>query len=190
MSAAKTIPNLSGLPVHSHGVVLNRFFRGGGPKDDVVYALWMNFVRLADVAVREYELARSVLMSSDRSKISRTIVAIGHFESLLTTLKRCIDHLKALRGNRATPQSMKNLLPRRLKVLTGGVERRITKMRDSIQHLERDLITGCIIQGEPVCLKPSKNGIELGNQKISYTEIAVWVRELHDLAGNVVLYKE
>ena len=190
MPTAKNIPDLSGLPVHSHGVALNRFFRGGGPKDPIAYGLWMNFTRLVDVVVREYEFARIELANSRDLSFPRVLVAIGYYESLLTTLKRCINHLKALRRYYATHPSLKNLLPGNVGVLRSNVEGRITGMRDGIQHLEGQLIRGCIQKGEPLCLTPSTDGVVLGNLKISYTEIAKWIRELHTLAGNVASYVE
>ena len=168
---------------------MNKCYRGGGPTDLTVYALWVNFIRLVDVSVREYELARRRI-DGKSPNLPRINVATGHFESLLSTLKRAIAHLKALRSHRDAPTSLKRLLPGRSKVLSGSVEKRVTGMRDAIQHLDEKVIKGAIHKGEPVCLVPEIQGVRLGNFNISYQELASWIQELHHLAGEVTHYKE
>lgn len=53
------MPDLSNLVSRtSLDVALNRMFCGGGPKDRISYALLMNFNRVADILVEDYEAAR------------------------------------------------------------------------------------------------------------------------------------
>jgi hypothetical protein len=82
------MPNLSRLAadINSYEAAMNRCWRGRGPTDLTVYALWVNFIRLVDVSVREYELARRKIDGREPN-LPRMNVAIGHFESLLSTLK-------------------------------------------------------------------------------------------------------
>jgi hypothetical protein len=50
------MPDLSNLSANaSLTFVLNRVFAGGGPKDPKSYALVMNFIRIVDHFVAEYE---------------------------------------------------------------------------------------------------------------------------------------
>ena len=185
MTKAINLPNLSDLPVHSDCSMLNHFLNSGGPRDTTAYALWMNFIRLVDVAVREYELGRQEIVGS-ASILRRDTVAAGHFELLLITLKRAVAHLNALRRC----QTLKILLKKSEIASIRASEKWITNMRNAIAHLDERITNREIQKGEPLCLKPVKDAVELGNKSIPYSEITDVIRKLHKLAGNVALYVE
>jgi len=188
------IPELSDLKSQSVLLAVNRFFRGAGPKDWKAWALVLNYVRLVDLAVTEYEIARKAILefasSNETLLLDRPIQASGHFETSVTATKRAIDHLKALRSHREVPQRLKDLIPRGIIVLSGNVETKVTTMRHAIQHLEKDIKNGNISPGQAIALSPKEHNIELGRCSIRYSDLADWLRELHSLSVKLTSYWE
>lgn len=191
MQLSYDIPDLSELRCLSIDF-LSRYIIGVGPKDRTAYALVMNFVRLADFAIIEYELAREAMHrfkeTTESLALSQVIRAMGHYEVCVSTLKRAIDHLKAIRGHRTVPQPLKDLLPRGIKVLSGTVEGQVTDMRHAIQHLVTRIMSGEILPGQMHALVVRANDIELGSYKIRHSDLAEWLKELHELSCKVVNY--
>ena len=160
----------------------NRFFTGIGPSDYEAYALFMNYIRLTDITLREYEDGRKVLsdfLDSKNNSLSAHLViaASGHFEICIITLERVIKYFKKIRGYPNIPQSLKDSLPRNSKVLTGKVEGHVTKMRHAIEHLENQIQKGEITSGQALCVMPVEDGIELGKHKILFSDLAEWIEE-------------
>lgn len=189
------VPNLSSLDQHSPFFMFNRYFRGAGPKNYEAYALVMNFIRLVDLAICEYENGRNVLeeflASKNNSIVSHLpIFASNHFEVCISTLKRIINYLKKLRGHPNVPRSLKNLLPKNSKVLSSQVENLITNMRHAIEHLENKIQYGEITFGQALCIMPVEDGIELGKYKILFRDLAEWLREVHKYSNELVQYRE
>ena len=189
-----SIPNLAELRPRSTFFAVNRLFRGAGPQNPEAYALVVNFVRLADLAINEFELGREAILqfkaSNENLALGRAIRASSHFETCISTLKRAIDHLKAIRGHRKVPPSLKYLLPRGINVLSGDVESQVANMRHAIQHLEGRIKKGEILAGQPIILAINENDIELGAYRIRYSDLADWLKELHNLASKVSNYWE
>lgn len=188
------IPDLSQLPLHSTQFALRRIFNRSGPKATTPYALVMNYVRLVDLAVSEYEYGRlAILDYIDRNgglKLGRAIRSSSHFEVCIDALKRAINHLKALRGNPNVPQHLKDLLPRGIRLLSGDVENKITQFRHAIQHLEERLQNEEIIEGQSLALQPTSDGLELGSLKVKYQELAEWIKDTHALCHTLIAYQE
>lgn len=184
------IPELSDLKSQSVLLAVNRFFRGAGPKDWKAWALVLNYVRLVDLAVTEYEIARKAILEfaslNETLLLDRPIQASGHFETSVTATKRAIDHLKALRSH----QRLRDLLPKGITVLSGNVENKVTTMRGAIQHLEEDIKNGKISPSQAIALSPKEHTIELGRCSIRYLDLADWLRELHSLSVKLTSYWE
>lgn len=181
-----TIPDLSALTPSSSTMFMNNMFRGSGPKDHIAYALVMNFVRLTDRAVREFETGRKEIEAfwqpEGDLRLGAAIRAMGHFEGAIDALKRSINHLKQLRASRRVPPSLKALLPRDTALLRGSVEGKITDMRDAVQHLEKDIVNEKIAPGQALVLAPRKYALELGPHSLRYDDLASWIAEAHALA--------
>ncbi|MCG2722285.1 MAG: hypothetical protein L6290_09770 [Thermodesulfovibrionales bacterium] len=190
------IPNLSNLEKLSPVFMYNRFFTSAGPSDYEAYALTMNFIRLVDLTIQEYENGRNILekfISSKSNSLATPwmiVVASGHFEICISSLKRVINYLKSLRGHPKVPHSLKDMLPRKLKVLTGNVEKRITNIRDAVEHLENRIQKGDITHGQSLCMIPIEDGLELGRHRLSFTDLAVWLTEAHNCALKLIQYRE
>lgn len=191
------IPDLSELKPRSTFFLVNYIFRGAGPKHREAYALVMNFVRLVDLAISEYELARKAMLqfkeTTESLALGQAIRASGHYEVCVSALKRAIDHLKAIRGHPMVPlvpQSLQDLLPRGINVLSGRVESQVTDLRNAIQHLEKVIKKGEILEGQAIALAVNEDDIELGSNKILHSDLAKWLQELHELSSKVAKYWE
>lgn len=190
------IPNLSHLNQLSHIFMHNRYFSGIGPSDHEAYALFMNYVRLVDIILREYENGRKELENflalKNDSWISThlVIIASGHFEICINTLKRVINYLKRIRGHPKVAQPLKDRLPRNSMVLDGKSEKVITEMRDAIEHLENRIQRGEITPGQTLCIVPREDSLELGRHVILFSDLAEWIREVHSYAKVMAQYSE
>lgn len=187
-------PDLSNLKEVSVLFFAKHFFQGGGPKEYNAYALTMNFIRLVDLSVQEYELGRSsfqeFLNNREGIHIGSATASVGHFEVCLSALKRSVNFLKALRGNKNVQNGLKNLLPRGSLILRGDAEKQVTRMRHAIEHLEEEIIKGQIQKGQALCVLATEEKLELGCHSIRYTDLAAWLTELHTLSGKLPLYSE
>ncbi|MFA6054745.1 MAG: hypothetical protein WC769_05150 [Thermodesulfovibrionales bacterium] len=189
------LPNLSDLNQLSHIFMYNRFFTGIGPSDYEAYALFMNYVRLVDILLREYENGRKELMNflaakNESLSTHLVIIASGHFEMCISTLKRVSTYLKRIRGHPKVAQALKDLLPRNLSVLDGRSEKLITDMRHAIEHLENRIQKGEITSGQSLCLVTIADGLELGRHKMLFSDLARWLKEVHGCSKIIAQYRE
>ena len=194
MQLVFNIPNRSYLSARLTSFAMGRSFTSSGPKGREAYALVMNFVRLVDLAVSEYESGRLAILefanSNENLRLGSAIRSSAHFEVCIDALKRAINHLKAMRGNSNVPPDLKDLLRRDIRLISGKVEGKVTGMRDAIQHLERDIIKGEVTEGQSFALQPTRDDLQLGSFKIGYDELAEWITEAHTLSGKLIGYRE
>ncbi len=164
----------------------------GGPRDYRAYGLVANFIRLTDLALNEYELARHAVheFASRIEGIPHPAIATNHFEACIVAVKRAVGLLEAMKSSPHSPTSLKSLLPRHISVLSSGVQTAVTDMRDAIQHLDDKLRSGEISHGEPVMLAFEEDGVQLGSKTIRYTDMAAWIRNLNEVADSVARYHE
>lgn len=183
------MPDLSELSsASSIDSALNRMFSGGGSKDPVSHALQINFNRMVDMLVENYEAARryqTIASTRDGSvPLHALITAIGLFENCITTALRAISFARRLknhtRGRMISKQS----------VLSDSVGDRIRELRNAIEHLDRDLASGNWVKWHAYCLIPKEDHIILGEQRIDYLELAGWITQLHGIAQETAQYKE
>jgi hypothetical protein len=194
MQSVFNIPDLSDISSRSTSLAMRRIFTSSGPKRREPYALVMNFVRLVDLAVNEYKSGRLAILEfangNEALRLGSAIRSSAHFEVCIDALKRAINHLKAIRGNPTVSQNLKDLLPRRIGLISGKVESKVTDMRDAIQHLERDIQKGKIIEGQSLALQPTRDDLQLGSLNLRYVELAEWITEAHTLSGTLIGYHE
>lgn len=188
------IPDISDLGKKSALYLLNRFFRGSGPKDHVSYALTVNFVRKLDLAIHAYNEARKAIIEFPKDRqtlqLSLFIKASGCFEQCVDLVRRSVLFLKAIKSNKDVPIELKKKIPKGLSVLSGSAEKKCTEMRHAIQHLEEKIQKGEIIQGQSHSLFPKESSIELGDNEITYVELAEWLRELNSVSELFATYFE
>lgn len=185
-------PKLSGLRKHSLHFTAHRIFRSVGPKSYAQLALVTNFLRLADLAVHDYEEGRKLVIkyfeAHQSLALDRLTLACGHFESCMSSIKRAVAFLKAIRSSKELPQEVKALFPRGLLLLRSDVEKRLHRMRHRVQHLEGAILRGELKEGQPFSMLTDHSGVELGDQRISYSDLAEWLNELHSCASGLLNY--
>ena len=186
------VPDLSGLHLRGGVFLLERVFRGGGPSDYRAYGLVVNFIRLTDLALEEYELARRAVLdfASRTEGLLHPVIPANHFEACIVALKRALDHLVALKASPHVPMGLKALLPRHTLILSSGVAKKATDMRDAIQHLDEKIRAGEIAEKEPLMPLFMEEALGLGSLEIKYSELASWITELNTLAEIVARYRE
>ena len=171
--------------------MLNRRFAGGGPKDPSTYALTMNFVRLTVKAVSEYNEAREAGVAywrgsnEDKLDVSLLDHVHGCFEDCFSALALAIQFARRIRRRQHGPP-----VPKKVAVLSDGVFKRVSGVRNSIQHWYERLLKDGYVSGEPVCLVMRASWIELSGDTVRYDELGCWLREPHDIANQMAGYRE
>ena len=148
----------------------------------------MNFVRITDKLVVDYGHARDQMVlwaSAPNEVIGNLLLAVGHFESCVGSCVRAIEFGRRIRADRNGP----GIIPKGLSVLSDAVFNRVNRMRNSIEHLEGDILKGTLGDG-PICLAVRPKAIELGVDRITFDELAEWITELHGIADQLVHYRE
>ena len=183
------MPDLSGLNAKvSLTLLLNRTFRGGGPKNPKSYAFVMNFIRIADKLIVDYERTRAALneyLSTPNNVISPLIYATNNCESCVTTMVRAIKPGHRIRRDQNGPT-----IARKMSVLSDSVWHRVNGVRRAIEHFDERIRDNTWVPGDPLCLLLKSDRLELMGEEILYVELADWVRELNDLAIQLAHYEE
>ncbi len=142
-------------------------------------ALRFGYLRLVDKCTYEYRNGRASLQEYVKShEIGTLLRTASHFESCINSMKRAVNYLNALRKDQDGPTISKNI-----SVLKN--EKRIRKIRDSIEHTDKDILKQIISPGEPHVLMVTDEGLSLGGEKICWHEIAKWIEQLHVEAHKV-----
>lgn len=178
---------LSGLRPLGPRVAAKKYLQDAGPSDYRASALWRNFVRLVDYAIREYELARQLIEGFSREPASKglnaPICASGHFETVLTTIVRASKHAGGLEKLLASSQSDADLrLQDEVGQLSVDTDGRIRSMRNAIHHLDERILKGKIPADQNCVLRPGEKGLELGKHSISYDDICCTLKQLYRTA--------
>jgi hypothetical protein len=196
------IPDLSNL--HELCVHLTvRKYLVGYTDDLQTNVLVLNFVRLVDLAIDEYNLGRKAKIKAKSTSlkslmglpmglpmVGQAIRSSSHFEVCISTTKRAIDHLKAIRSLRTAPQELKDLCPRKATVLQDTVGKQVKDLRDMVIHLEERIIRSEFEEGQKAALHITETHIELGAEKILISDLVLWLQELHSIAHRFIDYFE
>jgi hypothetical protein len=120
-------------------VLLDRDFSGipaGLPPDRTMIGLFMNFSRLTDKALWEYDAARAELLlyvspHDGPLRITPYLRAIDHMENCVSAAHRAVLNAQALQANKIG-RSAPRLTPRQ--------EERLTFLRNGIEHSDEKLL--------------------------------------------------
>ena len=161
-------------------LVINTIFRGRVPGDRRSETLMVGFVRIVDKAVREYEACRTALHASragGRRSFGKLLEAVASMESCVNALARAHLYVGALRSYRRGPR-----ISRHTAALSTGARNRIRNLRDAIEHMDERILAGKLAEEEPVALLLDGGCVALGTTRVSFGEMAGWLRGLHGLA--------
>jgi hypothetical protein len=160
-------------------VLLDRAI-SGLPPDRTVAGLFMNFSRLTDKALREYDAARAELLlyvsPHDGLRTSPYLRAIDHMENCVSATHRAVLNARALQANkigRAGPR------------LTPRQEQRVAYLRNAIEHSDEKL------QGkqfgksrpfgkpDPYSLRLANTSMVIGTNVLTYKELVSAMTKCH-----------
>jgi hypothetical protein len=174
-------------PKVSLDYMLNRYFVGGGPKDLIAHARIVNFIRIIDSILIDYNNMRDMLdryVSTINNIMSPLLYAIGHAESCIGNLHRANRLAEAIRRDKNGPQVEK------LEVLPAHATKVLEEFRHEIQHLDEKLADGTWQSHEAQCMMLYDDCLEIYGKKILYRDLARWITRLHALSEKLAQYKE
>ena len=164
-------------------VLLDRTVAGvsyGIPSIHRLIGLFMNFVRLTDKALREYDAARAEVISyiqlTSRLRKGAYLRAIDHMENCVSATHRAALNAKALRTNRIGRSA-----PR----LTELQEERLAHLRNAVEHSDERLLgprsktIPAFHQAEPYSLRLANTSMVIGNHVLTYRQLLTAMTKTH-----------
>jgi hypothetical protein len=167
--------------------LLSHIYQGAGAKDYCARAFQINLVRLVDKALEDYELSR-VAFSEYVSRPSNNVWsplfrAVGHMENCFGSLERALRLARRLAEHEETATAVSGF-----SILEPAVRKRISKIRNTMEHIDERVIQQQIKEGDLTMLFLSEDAVELQHERIEYSELVAWLRELHDLSTNMATF--
>lgn len=169
---------------------MSKVFAGTGYPDPKADSLLTMLVRMTDKSVLEYEQARAclteyvderLLPSPGREgvfHVSPLIHACDHLENCVDSLKRAYRFAEALLRSPVARNLTKSDLPREADRV------RVTRLRDRIQHNDEVILNG--EPGDPIGIRVHGDSVDMGDDSISYVELARWLERMSQLSAKLV----
>ncbi len=184
------MPSLGDLGNNQGNLMLNIALARGGPRDDLLRRHFVNFIRLVDLSVAQYELARSHLEASlpdGKNRLGSLLSGVDHLELCVITVRRALNALQSVTRHPNAPE-IPRLARRALQAFGGPLGR----TRDAVIHIEKDISKGNISSGESHALLVSEDGrtASIGGHQLSLEDLERAIRRLHELAETLSQYRE
>ncbi|OHC65970.1 MAG: hypothetical protein A2045_08570 [Rhodocyclales bacterium GWA2_65_20] len=146
----------------------------------------MTYVITTDKAAREYVTGCRRIQDHmvAGGGIQAFVEGIGHFENCINSVKRALRALGRLGTQPDGP-----VIDRTVRKLAQSKSKTITNLRDAIEHMDADIVTGeGIPEGAPHLLTIDKQGdhLEIGTHQISIIELHGIVKALY-FAGSAII---
>lgn len=165
-------------------VLVERLIKGvptGLSADRSLVGLFVNFARLTDKALREYDAARAELLlmlepHEQQLRVTPYTRAIDHMENCLSALHRAVLNAKALRAQglgRGAPQ------------LTERQFDRLNFVRNAVEHSDEKLLrrayrqSPAFAEDEPFALRLANTSLTIGRHTLTYGEIVSAMAKCH-----------
>jgi hypothetical protein len=143
--------------------------------------LFMNFSRLTDKALREYDAARAELLlyvsPHDGLRLGPYLRAIDHMENCVSATHRAVLNARALRANkigRAAPR------------LTQLQEQRLAHLRNAVEHSDEKLLgkqkfkdSPPFDKVDPYSLRLANTSMVIGKHALTYKELVSAMTKCH-----------
>jgi hypothetical protein len=140
--------------------------------------LFTTFLLVVDKAAREYAAGRELLIAyaSSSNETKLFIEGLGRYETCVTTTKRAFRLFDRLKKEREVPSVAR--LTRTLALASG---KRITDIRNAIEHIDEDIVKGELADGEPHLLLMDKAGtrLELADHVLTFAALHSAILNLH-----------
>ena len=143
------------------------------------------FIRVVQKTILEYQSSREKLITFLENGFADDYFrSQDHFESSILSLHRAIAYLERFRqmGFRQSNGAPFVPRPRDLKVLSEGVKTKIRNFRDSVEHLDKDIIVGLIPHEAEIGVHLGWEKASLNGNEITYAEFVRWIGQLHHFA--------
>jgi hypothetical protein len=157
-------------------------------------AQFLNFIRLVDKTLLEYEPARFDLQNyvNSDNRTSLFMRCVDHMENCVDSLHRSFLHLDGLRTsiyrerqrtNEPLPDIHRDELPK------SSNRKRIDNIRDAIQHMDDRISKGRAgADIAPIGLNVKSDSVELDHEEIYYAELALWIQQIYGVAEQLTNY--
>lgn len=157
-----------------------------GPHDPEGQLIVDGLVRLVDKAALEYMAARNELLEfAVAGYLDRYHRAQDHFESFVQCLHRAMIYLDRLRarGYRTVDGGPLVSRPRDLEALGPVATKTVRQFRDSLEHLDKDILSGQIPPQDDVGPRLDTHQASIGGFVLSYEDSARWCEQIHAVAA-------
>lgn len=161
---------------------VNVFFRNAGARTPEGGALAIGYIRLTDKAVREYQSARRELRDGS-GRIHRVVRASDHLENSIGAVCRAVRFAEALTRAREDVEKP----PR--SIFSSSAKRRLTDIRDAIEHQDNDIVRGKAPIGTPTAPVVEDGHLRVGGTRILVQEYVTWLGGLVEFAQALSDYR-
>jgi len=187
-------PNRNNMPDLSHldnqltlNLILKALVFKAGYANLKAKALWTGYVKLVDRLILEYNeagLALDGYVHTPEDIVAPLFRATAHMESCLATLLKAVRFARRLRMDRDCPNVG------HLTAISDEVLDRLKRIRAAVEQLEEKILDRSIRDADPVLMMVKRDGVEIGDEVISYHDLSRWIEELHRLATHLTDYRE
>lgn len=139
----------------------------------------INIVRLIDKAIYEYKMAREAILDEINRKDQHiyTVSIINHLENCINSIVRVFNLYKNIKRNPAGPK-----MDSTSKKLVEAHEREIRNIRDVLEHIDKEIRSDSIKDGQSIALRLSKD--------YKFIEIAAYSMRLIDVVNTLKHFYE
>jgi hypothetical protein len=148
--------------------------------DGTMVGLFMNFSRLTDKALREYDAARAELLlyvsAHDLLRITPYLRAIDHMENCVSAAHRAVLNARALQANK---------IGRAARRLTPRQDERLAYLRNAIEHSDEKLLgkhhgkSPAFDKPDPYSLRLANTCMVIGKNVLTYKEVVSIMTKCH-----------
>lgn len=143
------------------------------------------FVRRTCRMVVKYERARAAALEFKEGQLTRTFLELqDSLEGTVHDLHRSLRYLQKLRNADSRGNDGAPLVPKsnKMRCLNVAAEDRIRQFRDDIEHLDDDVAAKRANPGWLVGVAIDADAMRIGEHRITFSELASWIRELFEIA--------
>jgi hypothetical protein len=147
--------------------------------------LFVNFCRLTDKALRDYEAARADLLNyaSRRGTLVDYLRAIDHLENCVDAAHRAVLNADALRANRVGTG------PGRI---TDTQKDRVRAVRHAVEHSDERILRRSqsphrppFQPGQPFSLFPENTRVTIGQHVLTYRQLTAVITKCHNMIESI-----
>jgi len=168
--------------------ILAHYFNDAGPRGFHPAIFLRSYVRIVDKALEDYELCRSAfdeyVHRVSNNTLSPLFRAIGHMENCLNSIERALRFVARM----GEDTELAGIVPA-LSVMRTSNRRRLSTLRNAVEHLDERVINNKICEGDFTTLWMDEDHMKLQEVRVGYQEFGGWLTELHTLAITLAKFR-